>query len=38
VRSGALPALEVVYLGDIPASVAAIDAVQEARHGLRVGV
>ena len=38
VRSGALPALEVVYLGDIPASIAAIDAVQEARHGLRVGV
>jgi len=38
VRSGALPALKVVYLGDIPASVAAKDAVQEARHGLRVGV
>ena len=34
-RSGALPALEYLYLGRSPASEAAIDAVYEARPGLR---
>ena len=33
-RSGALPALEVLDLYDIPASDVAIDAVFEARPGL----
>jgi len=35
-RSRALPALRGLYLDGTPASVAARDAVQEARHGLRV--
>ena len=34
-RSGALPALEILYLGKIPASVAAWAAVYETRPGLR---
>ena len=35
-RSSALPALRGLYLDGTPASVAARDAVQEARHGLHV--
>jgi len=36
-RSGALPALEVIDLDEIPASDAAVDAVYEARPGLLAG-
>ena len=36
-RNGALPALEVIDLDEIPASDAAVDAVYEARPGLLAG-
>ena len=35
-RSGALPALNILYLFDIPANDAAVEAVYEARPGLDV--